>query len=146
MKYPVDLVVFKKLEGKNGNYLELCKLNEIPCSFPEDYKDEKGSIADKFSQHLSGKNLIIDAIFGFPFKGDIRQPYKDFIEQIKPFEKKVLSVDIPSGWDANEGNIHSLFTPNSIISLGIPKKCSESFKGEHFYGGRFIPDKILKEL
>lgn len=30
MKYNVDLILFKKLEGKNGNYHKLCLLNEIP--------------------------------------------------------------------------------------------------------------------
>lgn len=29
MNYTVDLVVFKELEGKNGNFLKLCELNDI---------------------------------------------------------------------------------------------------------------------
>ena len=58
----------------------------------------------------------------------------------------MLSIDIPSGWEADEGNVHSIFTPGYLISLGIPKKCSESFKGEHYLGGRFVPESICKEL
>jgi len=50
---------------------------------------------------MEGKTLIIDGIFGFPFSGEIREPYKEFIYSLKPFEHKVLSIDIPSGWDAN---------------------------------------------
>jgi NAD(P)H-hydrate repair Nnr-like enzyme with NAD(P)H-hydrate epimerase domain len=33
-------------------------------------------------------------------------------------------VDVPSGWDANEGNIYKLFEPKYLISLGMAKKCS----------------------
>jgi NAD(P)H-hydrate epimerase len=65
---------------------------------------------------------------------------------MKPFGDKILSIDIPSGWDANNGNINNLFEPKYLISLGIPKKCSETFKGEHYLGGRFIPPKIINEL
>ena len=88
--------------------------------------------------------MIIDAIFGFPFTGEIRQPYRDFIYLLKPHEHKILSVDIPSGWDANEGNKLGLFNPAYLISLGMPKKCSETYKGEHYYGGRFVPEAICK--
>lgn len=79
MKYEVNLVAFKKLEGKNGIYQQLCTLNEIN-SFPCEYfLDENQGIKSKFRSHLESKSLIIDAIFGFPFTGEIRQPYRDFI-------------------------------------------------------------------
>lgn len=95
---------------------------------------------------MNKHELILDGVFGFPFTGDIRAPYKYFLPHLTPVQDRVLSIDIPSGWDANEGNIHSLFVPKYLISLGIPKKCSEKFEGEHYLGGRFIPEKILEEL
>lgn len=144
MRYPVDLIAFKELQGKNGNYLNLCKLNNIPCYLPEHFKGTNDQIQEKFTQHLATKSLIIDAIFGFPFTGEIRQPYKEFILLLKQFESNVLSVDVPSGWDANEGNLHGIFVPGYLISLGMPKKFSEGFKGEHYFGGRFVPESICK--
>ena len=141
MHYNVDLVVFKQLEGKNGNYLQLCTLNGIPARGPASFLEES-----TFKQHLEDRTLIIDAIFGFPFSGEVRQPYLDFIKELSLFEEKVLSVDIPSGWDANLGNIHNLFTPKYLVSLGLPKKCSEDFKGEHYFGGRFVPESVRQEL
>jgi NAD(P)H-hydrate epimerase len=66
--------------------------------------------------------------------------------QLKEYENKIISVDIPSGWDADEGNIHKIFTPAYLISLGLPKKCSEDYKGEHYFGGRFIPSSVCLEL
>jgi NAD(P)H-hydrate epimerase len=129
MNYIVDLVVFKQLEGKNGIYHQLCTLNDIPSRTPTSFLSEKNSPAPLFRHHLQESTLIIDSVFGFPFTGEMRQPYREFIHELKDFEGKILSVDIPSGWDANEGNIHNLFTPRYLISLGLPKKCSEDFKG-----------------
>lgn len=61
-------------------------------------------------------------------------------------QDRILAIDIPSGWDANDGNVHGIFVPKYLISLGVPKKCSENFEGEHYLGGRFVPEKIREEL
>lgn len=37
MKYPVDLISFKELQGKNVNYIKLCQLNDIPLSMPHQF-------------------------------------------------------------------------------------------------------------
>jgi NAD(P)H-hydrate epimerase len=73
---------------------------------------------------LGKYDLIIDGIFGFPFSGELRIPYNYYLPRLKPFGNKILSIDIPSGWDANEGNINNLFIPKYLVSLSIPKKCS----------------------
>jgi NAD(P)H-hydrate epimerase len=51
----------------------------------------------------------------------------------------VLSIDIPSGWDVEEGNINGLFHPAHLISLTMPKKGVSGFKGNHWLGGKFVP-------
>lgn len=89
-------------------------------------------------------DLIIDAIFGFPFEGEMREPYKTYIPELRQVENKIFSIDIPSGWDANDGNIKNLFYPKYLISLGLAKKFSQQFKGRHFMGGRFIPPALEK--
>ena len=122
--YPVDIVTFKELQGKNGIYQTLCELNDIPHFFHTHFQDEHQSISHKLREHLKDKAMIMDGIFGFPFQGEIRQPYRDFLNELAPFEDRILSIDVPSGWDANEGNVHKLFTPAYLISLGMPKKCS----------------------
>lgn len=37
MKYNVNVLTFKKLEGKNGNYVNLCELNDITVNNAGDY-------------------------------------------------------------------------------------------------------------
>lgn len=91
-------------------------------------------------------DLILDAIFGFSFHGDIREPFKNIIEKLGKVEDKVISVDVPSGFDVIKGNINNTFTPKYLISLTLPKLCSKDFKGEHYLGGRFVPTLLYEKL
>ena len=89
--------------------------------------------------------MVVDALFGYSFKGAIREPYDVIIEKMKAVEKKVLSVDVPSGWDVEKGNIQNSFTPASCISLMLPKLGMAGYKGRHFVGGRFMPEIVLRK-
>jgi NAD(P)H-hydrate epimerase len=84
-------------------------------------------------------DIILDAIFGFSFKGDIRKPFDTIVESMNLTDVPIVSVDIPSGCHVEEGNTMQTFTPEVLISLTAPKKCAESYKGIHYCGGRFIP-------
>lgn len=93
-------------------------------------------------------HLIIDAIFGFGFSGEIREPFGKLLKEIKGFEQTIpiISIDIPSGWDVETGPINSeSIQPECVISLTAPKNCMKHFQGKyHFLGGRFVP-KALQE-
>ena len=98
---------------------------------------------EKIFEHC---DIIVDALFGFSFKGEIREPFKTIIDAMKKFEKKIISVDIPSGFDIDKGNIFETFIPKGLISLTLPKLCSKDFKGEHYLGGRFVPKKLFDKF
>ncbi|XP_071950398.1 NAD(P)H-hydrate epimerase-like [Antedon mediterranea] len=86
--------------------------------------------------------FIVDAIFGFSFKGEVRAPFKDVLDTLKTVTIPICSIDVPSGWDVENGNPDGL-QPEFLISLTAPKKCAELFKGRHHYlGGRFVPDSL----
>ena len=55
-------------------------------------------------------DVIVDALFGFSFRGEPRAPYKGVLEDVAKITKAsgasgpvVVSVDVPSGDDVNEG-------------------------------------------
>jgi len=53
MKYNVDLIMFKKLEGKNGIYHKLCLLNEIPSQDITEFINQNQHPDSKlFESHL----------------------------------------------------------------------------------------------
>uniref|UniRef100_A0A6B2LF54 NAD(P)H-hydrate epimerase n=1 Tax=Arcella intermedia TaxID=1963864 RepID=A0A6B2LF54_9EUKA len=89
-------------------------------------------------------DLIVDAIFGYSFTGDIRPPFNDIINKLKETSTPIASLDIPSGWDVEKGNQHNkAFQPDTLISLTAPKQGAAHFAGRfHYLGGRFVPPAI----
>ncbi|KAG0059887.1 NAD(P)H-hydrate epimerase [Linnemannia elongata] len=93
---------------------------------------------------LHDSDLIVDAIFGFSFSGEVRQPFVSAIQALKNTTIPIVSVDIPSAWDVEKGNIHGEgFQPSMLVSLTAPKEGAKDFNGKHHYlGGRFISRKM----
>ncbi|WLV25148.1 NAD(P)H-hydrate dehydratase [Aciduricibacillus chroicocephali] len=56
-----------------------------------------------FKAKMRKADIIIDAILGIGTRGDVREPYKGFINSINESCATVISVDIPSGIEASEG-------------------------------------------
>ncbi|KAF8651939.1 hypothetical protein AX16_004582 [Volvariella volvacea WC 439] len=94
---------------------------------------------------LSSTDVILDAIFGFSFKPPVRAPFDSALSLLSKSGLPIVSVDIPSGWDVEQGNIHGVgLNPDVLISLTAPKLGVQGFKGRHFLGGRFVP-RTLEE-
>lgn len=101
-------------------------------------------------QNLDWFDAVVDAIFGFSFKGEAREPFKsciaDMIYAQSELKSKIISVDVPSGWDVNDGDVTgSNFHPDVLVSLTAPKLCTRFFRGKHYVGGRFIPPFIAQK-
>ena len=105
------------------------------------YKEASNDIVEK-------SDIILDALFGFSFKGDVRDPFKEIIQIFEKTSKPIVSVDIPSGWDVEEGPTEAVkFQPKIMVSLTAPKPCIKHFKGKkHFLGGRFVPPSLAKKF
>lgn len=56
-------------------------------------------------------NFIVDALFGFSFKGDLRPPFKEVIPILKELTIPICSIDVPSGRSilGTPFKIHTLF-------------------------------------
>jgi NAD(P)H-hydrate epimerase len=95
---------------------------------------------DDFPAALSQTDQIVDAVFGFSFSGEVREPFPAVITAMRDTKVPVLSVDAPSSWDIEKGMPESGpgkgFSPAALISLTAPKPLVKGFKGRHFIGGR----------
>ncbi|CAK9438548.1 uncharacterized protein LODBEIA_P27720 [Lodderomyces beijingensis] len=97
--------------------------------------------------------VILDALFGFSFKPPVRDPFKDVIAFLSTHHHElppIVSVDIPSGWDVDEGPTDVDINASMLISLSAPKPCAERFVNsgpdkKHYLGGRFISPAIAKK-
>lgn len=98
-----------------------------------------------------GYDVIVDAIFGFSFRGTApREPFATAIANMVELQKQqkslLVSVDVPSGWDVDGGDLTGTnFRPDVLVSLTAPKLSSKKFLGRHFVGGRFLPPAIAEK-
>eukprot|EP00210_Caulerpa_lentillifera_P006336 g6052.t1 len=95
-------------------------------------------------------DLVVDAIFGFSFRGRARAPFDKILQELRPDRNPptLVSVDIPSGWNVEEGDVEGDgIQPDMLVSLSAPKLCAKKFKGTHHYlGGRFLPPSIMQKF
>jgi len=99
---------------------------------------------------LNTFSLCVDAIFGFSFDAakTIRPPYDHLIQLMVKSSTSVVSIDIPSGWHVEKGDVNQMgLMPEMLISLSAPKLCARYFAGKHHVlGGRFIPASLEQHL
>lgn len=93
-----------------------------------------------FSESLNEADYVVDAIFGFSFSGEVRDPFPSVIAALRDTKVPVLAVDAPSSWNIETGppddGPGKGYHPSALISLTAPKPLVGWFKGRHFVGGR----------
>jgi NAD(P)H-hydrate repair Nnr-like enzyme with NAD(P)H-hydrate epimerase domain len=90
------------------------------------------SLSEPLTEHY---DLVVDAMFGFSFKGIPRPPFDRIVKMLgvppgaNPTETgvpPVVSVDIPSGWDVEKGDVENTgLNPDMLVSSGIKSRFSE---------------------
>ncbi|XP_070179069.1 NAD(P)H-hydrate epimerase-like [Littorina saxatilis] len=110
-----------------------CEQMDMP--FLSFFPSEAHLIADSY-------NVVVDAIFGHNYVGPATSEFSIIIDKLKQIHTDVpiCSIDIPSGWDVDEGPREELgLQPDMLISLTAPKRCASTFRGKHHVlGGRFV--------
>lgn len=66
-------------------------------------------------------SIVVDAIFGIGFKGDVSGIYKDVIELINNLSSYVISVDVPSGLNAVDGSAKLCVKADKTVTIGFAK-------------------------
>ena len=118
------------------NLTKQCERMEVP------FLNEWPSSAEKLDESY---NLIVDALFGFSFKPPVRPQFAPVIEGLKKCRIPIASIDVPSGWDVENGDPDGI-QPEMLISLTAPKLCARQFRGKfHYLGGRFVPPDLAKK-
>jgi NAD(P)H-hydrate epimerase len=101
---------------------------------------------------LDGASLVVDAIFGVGISRPPQGPFAEWIEAINASGKRVVSVDVPSGLDADTGVAYAPCVRADItITLGLPKQGllladGPSLAGEIWVVDIGIPEKAYESL
>lgn len=101
---------------------------------------------DLLDEALVESDLVIDAIFGFSLKGAVRGPAVDIIERINKSHKPVLSVDLPSGLEADTGKVHGVgVVANMTVTFSAPKVGMLLYPGSEYTGEWVVADIGIPE-
>ncbi|KAI6085239.1 YjeF N-terminal domain-like protein [Hypoxylon rubiginosum] len=137
--YGYQPTIYYPKQSKNELYQRLAKqLEDLDVPFVDD-----------FPTAINSTDHIVDAVFGFSFSGEVREPFPAVIRAMEETKLPVTSVDAPSSWNIETGppesGLGSKFNPEFLISLTAPKPLVKHFKGRHFVGGRFVSPAIAKK-
>jgi NAD(P)H-hydrate epimerase len=73
--------------------------------------------------------LIVDAIFGVGIHSPVSGVFENAIRAINRSHKQVVSIDLPSGVDADTGQVHGVAVKaTKTVTLALPKR--GLFEGE----------------
>ncbi len=76
-----------------------------------------------FVKQVKKSNLVIDAIFGIGLKREIVEPLKSCITFINNLRKSVVSLDVPSGLNADTGEVlGAAIKAGYTLTMGFAKK------------------------
>jgi len=95
-------------------------------------------------------DLIIDALLGTGTKGEVREPFASLIARINDMSAAdhtpVLSVDIPSGVDADTGQtLGPCVAADATVTLALPKVGVVTYPGASLVGQLSIADIGIPE-
>jgi len=134
----------------------ICEIEELA----NDSKKHAGLIIEDVDYSIKKKitdkdfkqgDIIIDGLLGTGISGSLRKNYKDWIITVNKSLSTVISLDIPSGMDANNG----YFKDNCImaditLTMALPKRGLVLNKGTEYCGllrcvDIGIPEKYINE-
>ncbi|MDE0687442.1 MAG: NAD(P)H-hydrate dehydratase [Candidatus Poribacteria bacterium] len=73
--------------------------------------------------HIASCELLVDAIFGTGLRGAVRNPIATVINAINRLPTPILSVDLPSGLDADTGHpLGVCVQADRTVTIGLPKR------------------------
>ena len=127
----VDVYVFgEKLRIKNDPAVNLKILEKMDIRINE--------VASPIDIHAG---LIIDAIFGIGLNGEVKEPAKSIIMDLNRQDVPILSIDVPSGLDADTGEVlGEAIKAKKTATMQFPKKGFYINKGPEYVGEVVVVD------
>ena len=94
-----------------------------------------------FKKTLKKSVLVLDAVFGIGFKGEVRAPFDAIFGAMNRSSKPILSVDVPSGLDALTGRAGKACVKAALtITFAMPKTGFAQNDGPRFCGRVLVKD------
>ncbi|MBW1801534.1 MAG: NAD(P)H-hydrate epimerase, partial [Deltaproteobacteria bacterium] len=149
-KLTVTVLVLSALEKISGDArinLDIIKrlgLDILEVSGPDEWA--------KCRRTVSECDIIIDGILGTGLNSSVRGFYGQVIEEINALNRPVMAIDIPSGLNADTGQVMGVAVKADLtVTFGFPKFGQAVFPGADLVGRLCrvdigIPDRVLQEV
>ena len=142
----IDVALFnqvteKELKGDALINYKIIKKMGIPIKFI-------GKSADLVKyEAYEAPDIIVDALLGTGIKGAVRAFVKDVIDFINDLDIPVLSVDLPSGLNADTGDVvGSVISADVTVTMALPKRCHLFYPAKNFVGDLYVADIGMPEF
>lgn len=162
----VDLFLlgdFSAIQGEAAVFYAIAKKLEIPMTLLEETED-----LWSFQEALGDADLIVDALCGTGFRGEMSDLAREVIGLVNDYSEKVISVDVPSGLHADSGipSVSTVIASKTVTfeayktgffsyqalpylgtvvveSVGIPRKLKEELSMSTYYVTRNLAKSLL---
>lgn len=125
-----QLAADEEYEGDAGQNLQI--LSRLSNSL---YLTQDIDALDLVTSQLLAADVIVDGLLGTGIQGAPRSPYDDFIQWINNYNAPTVSVDIPSGVDANSGQIPGVaISAEATVTMGYVKTGLQFSPGREYSG------------
>jgi len=143
----IVLAEFKKIAGDALVNLEILRrmgleIQEVPSE--EQWKKQR--------RHLKDSEFIIDGLLGTGLNSSVRGFYARVIEEVNRANKPVTAIDIPSGLNADTGQVMGVAVQAALtVTFGFPKIGQIVFPGAGLVGRLVridigIPDAVAERI
>lgn len=96
---------------------------------------------DKTASHMPQQGVVVDALLGIGFAGNVRAPFADAMAQINRSNLPVIAVDVPSGLDSDTGvAAHGCVKADLTVSFIGLKRGLFTGDGPEYSGEIFFDD------
>ncbi len=148
--FPVTVYVVGKLSDLKGDsYLNYQVIKKMQLNI--EIISDGGGI-NKMEKNIRPTDMIVDALIGTGLNREVTGIYGEVIDSINRNPAIVLSVDIPSGVDANNGRVLGrAIEADKTVTFALPKIGNILFPGAKYQGELLIkkisiPDGVLDDL
>jgi NAD(P)H-hydrate epimerase len=98
-------------------------------------------------QVLRRSQVVVDALIGYSLRGAPRGRAAELIDACNQHAARVLSLDVPSGFDATTGEAPGpVVRPERTLTLALPKTGLRRVPGELYVADIGIPPEVYRRL
>lgn len=107
---------------------------------------------ERLNDWLMNSEIVVDCLLGTGTQGEVRSPLKEIIETVNEAQKTVYAVDIPSGVNANNGEVANVaIKAFKTITFVMPKvgffmQNGPQYIGEWKVADISVPGSVVETL